>query len=56
MAECSEQLVGTVEHIVFCNEDNGWTVLELDTGTTLETVVGADYWPFPTYSEMLFMI
>ncbi|MBQ8683050.1 MAG: ATP-dependent RecD-like DNA helicase [Clostridia bacterium] len=40
MAECSEQLVGTVEHIVFCNEDNGWTVLELDTGTTLETVVG----------------
>ena len=35
-----EQLTGTVEHIVFCNEDNGWTVLELDTGTTLETVVG----------------
>ena len=33
-------LTGTVEHIVFCNEDNGWTVLELDTGTTLETVVG----------------
>ena len=35
-----EQLTGTVEHIVFCNEDNGWTVLELDTGNTLETVVG----------------
>ncbi len=35
-----EQLTGTVEHIVFCNEENGWTVLELDTGTTLETVVG----------------
>lgn len=35
-----EQLTGTVEHIVFCNEENGWTVLELDTETTLETVVG----------------
>ena len=27
-----EALSGTVEHIVFRNEDNGWTVLELDTG------------------------
>ncbi len=35
-----EQLAGTVEHIVFVNEENGWTVLELDTGTTMETVVG----------------
>lgn len=35
-----EQLTGTVEHIVFCNDDNGWTVLELDTGDTVETVVG----------------
>ncbi len=35
-----EQLNGTVEHIVFCNDDNGWTVLELDTGDTVETVVG----------------
>lgn len=34
------QLTGTVEHIVFCNDDNGWTVLELDTGDTIETVVG----------------
>lgn len=33
-------LTGMVEHIVFCNEDNGWTVLELDTGDSLETVVG----------------
>ncbi len=33
-------LVGTVEHIVFSNEDNGWTVLELDTGDDLVTVVG----------------
>ncbi len=38
------QLNGTVEHIVFTNEENGWTVLELDTGDTLETVVGT----FPT--------
>ncbi len=38
------QLTGTVEHIVFANEENGWTVLELDTGDTLETVVGT----FPT--------
>ena len=35
-----ETLTGTVEHIVFCNDDNGWTVLELDTGSTIETVVG----------------
>ncbi len=35
-----EALTGTVEHIVFCNEDNGWTVLELDTGDDLVTVVG----------------
>ncbi len=34
------QLTGTVENIVFCNADNGWTVLELDTGNSLETVVG----------------
>ncbi len=38
------QLNGTVEHIVFANEENGWTVLELDTGDALETVVGT----FPT--------
>lgn len=36
----TETLSGTVEHIVFCNEENGWTVLELDTGTQVETVVG----------------
>ncbi len=35
-----EQLIGTVEHIVFTNEDNGWTVLELDADDTLITVVG----------------
>lgn len=33
-------LTGTVENIVFTNADNGWTVLELDTGDSLETVVG----------------
>ena len=36
----AETLTGTVEHIVFANEENGWTVLELDTGSELETVVG----------------
>lgn len=40
----TEQLCGTVEHIVFCNEENGWTVLELDVGDALQTVVGT----FPT--------
>ncbi|MBQ4612954.1 MAG: ATP-dependent RecD-like DNA helicase [Clostridia bacterium] len=38
--ENEKQLTGTVEHIVFCNEENGWTVLELDTGDALQTVVG----------------
>lgn len=35
-----EQLTGLVEAIVFTNPDNGWTVLELDTGSDLVTVVG----------------
>lgn len=34
------QLTGMVDHIVFCNDDNGWTVLELDTGEAVVTVVG----------------
>lgn len=34
------QLTGMVDHIVFCNEDNGWTVLELDTNDAIVTVVG----------------
>ncbi|MBE6778365.1 MAG: ATP-dependent RecD-like DNA helicase [Ruminococcaceae bacterium] len=34
------QLQGTVENIVFRNDDNGWTVLELDVDGTLETIVG----------------
>ena len=38
--ENGRQLNGTVEHIVFTNEENGWTVLELDTGDALTTVVG----------------
>lgn len=42
--ENEKQLSGTVEHIVFANEENGWTVLELDTGDALTTVVGT----FPT--------
>ena len=35
-----EQITGMVDHIVFCNEDNGWTVLELDTNEAIVTVVG----------------
>ncbi len=34
------QITGMVDHIVFCNEDNGWTVLELDTNESIVTVVG----------------
>lgn len=34
------QITGMVDHIVFCNEDNGWTVLELDTQDAVVTVVG----------------
>ena len=34
------QLVGMVDHIVFCNEDNGWTVLELEVKDSVYTVVG----------------
>ena len=34
------QIAGMVDHIVFCNEDNGWTVLELDTNDAVITVVG----------------
>ncbi len=39
-SEQDVQLVGMVEHIVFTNEENGWTVLELDADGTLTTVVG----------------
>ena len=35
-----EQLIGSVERIVFRNEDNGWTVIELDDGQELHKVVG----------------
>lgn len=35
-----EVLKGTVEHIVFRNQDNGYTVLELAAGDILTTVVG----------------
>ena len=34
------QITGMVDHIVFCNEDNGWTVLELDVNDSIVTVVG----------------
>ncbi len=39
MAE-EQQLTGTVEHIVYTNDENGWTVLELETDGVLTTVVG----------------
>ncbi len=35
-----ETLSGKVERVVFHNADNGWTVLDLDAGETLEKVVG----------------
>ena len=35
-----DQLIGSVERIVFRNEDNGWTVIELDDGQELHKVVG----------------
>lgn len=35
-----QTLRGTVESVVFRNEENGWTVFELDCGDELVTVVG----------------
>lgn len=35
-----EKLSGEVEHIVFHNEDNGWTVLDLSVGADTHKVVG----------------
>lgn len=35
-----EQLKGYIEHIIFSNADNGYTVLELSTDTGVETCVG----------------
>ena len=41
MAELErDTLSGTVERVVFRNPENGWTVLDLDAGETLEKVVG----------------
>ena len=34
------EMTGTVEHITFRNEQNGYTVLELNDGEELVTVVG----------------
>ncbi len=34
------KLEGTVENVLFCNEENGYIVLELDAGGELITVVG----------------
>ena len=35
------EMTGTVEHITFRNEKNGFTVLELNNGEELATVVGS---------------
>lgn len=35
-----EELQGTVERVVFRNDDNGWTVLDLEAGDQLHKVVG----------------
>ena len=41
-----QSLEGTVEHIVFRNSENGWTVMDLDIGEELMKVVGV----FPAVS------
>lgn len=33
-------LEGVVDHVLYCNAENGYTVLELDAGSALVTVVG----------------
>lgn len=38
--KASLHIEGTVEHVLFCNTENGYTVLELDAGGMLITVVG----------------
>ena len=35
-----QTLSGTVENIVYCNEENGYTVLEFSSGGDLYTAVG----------------
>ena len=35
-----EMLCGTVDRVVFHNEDNGWTVLELEAADEIHKVVG----------------
>jgi exodeoxyribonuclease V alpha subunit len=35
----AEPITGTVSHIIYHNEDNGYTVLELDTEGRLDTEV-----------------
>ena len=35
-----QTLLGTVENIVYCNEENGYTVLEFSSGGDLYTAVG----------------
>lgn len=42
-----EKLCGTVEEVVFHNEENGYTVLELSDGSELTTVVGSIVAPTP---------
>ena len=38
------EMTGSVERIVFRNEKNGYTVLELNNGQELVTVVGTIPW------------
>ncbi len=54
MAETEHKtLSGTVERVVFRNAENGWTVLDLDAGDTLEKVVGT--FPDVHVGEELYM-
>ena len=40
MQDSLEELVGTVKKIVFRNEENGWTVFQLESGPQSITVTG----------------
>lgn len=40
MSQNLQTLSGTVEHIIFCNEETGYTVLELSCDGELYTAVG----------------
>ena len=48
------EMTGSVEEVIFRNEKNGYTILELNTGTELVTVVGS--MPFISVGEELHVV